>query len=361
MIFKEDKKMADIWKATCMQTMNCVVNNAHSREEAMTIINKSIDRWEELLKSLVASNGSMKQLYLFPEFNLQGFPLHENPDEWIEKACLNIPGSNEIERIQAMAQTYKIYIGANAYESTNDWPGRYFNCSFLIDPSGEIILKYRRINTTEASSPHDILDQYIEKHGVDSLFPVATTELGNIAMMPCGEIAWPETARALTMKGAEIILHPTSDHGEQDHMAWESYKKARASENMVYFISSNAGGMIGGPLPEGSNYGNSKIIDFNGQVIVQNHGPGESSRASSVIDMDALRRVRSARAGVYGYNRLGTLRTEVYRTIYEENVFYPSNSFADEPMKSRKEIGDNIEETVSRKVKEGVFRSPKLS
>ena len=99
--------MADIWKATCMQTMNCVVNNAHSREEAMTIINKSIDRWEELLKSLVASNGSMKQLYLFPEFNLQGFPLHENPDEWIEKACLNIPGSNEIERIQAMAQTYR--------------------------------------------------------------------------------------------------------------------------------------------------------------------------------------------------------------------------------------------------------------
>ena len=77
--------------------------------------------------------------------------------------------------------------------------------------------------------------------------------------------------------------------------------------------------------------------------------------------MDALRRVRSARPGVYGYNRLGTLRTEVYRSIYQENIFYRSNSFAAEPMKSRKEIGDNIEETVSRKVKEGIFQSPKLS
>ena len=148
--------MVDIWKATCMQTMNHVVNRAGNRDEAMLIINKSLDRWDELLGSLVASNGSIKQLYLFPEFNLQGFPLNENVNEWIEKACLRIPGSSEVERIQKMAQKYKIYIGANAYESPDDWPGRYFNCSFLIDPSGDIILKFRRINTTEATSPHDV-------------------------------------------------------------------------------------------------------------------------------------------------------------------------------------------------------------
>ena len=130
---------------------------------------------------------------------------------------------------------------------------------------------------------------------------------------------------------------------------------------MVYFISSNAGGMIGGPLPEGSNYGNSKIIDFNGQVMVQNHGPGESSRASAVIDMDALRRVRTASPGIYGYNRLGTLRTEVYRPVYEETVFYPSNSFAEKPMSSKKQIGENIEDTVNRKINEGVFYPPKIT
>ena len=82
--------MVDIWKATCMQTMNHVVNRAANRDEAMLIVNKSLDRWDELLASLVASNGSMKQLYLFPEFNLQGFPLNENVNEWIEKACLRI-------------------------------------------------------------------------------------------------------------------------------------------------------------------------------------------------------------------------------------------------------------------------------
>ena len=94
--------MVDIWKATCMQTMNHVVNRAANRDEAMLIVNKSLDRWDELLASLVASNGSIKQLYLFPEFNLQGFPLNENVNEWIEKACLRVPGSSEVERIQKM-------------------------------------------------------------------------------------------------------------------------------------------------------------------------------------------------------------------------------------------------------------------
>ena len=58
------------------------------------------------------------------------------------------------------SQKYKIYIGANAYESPDDWPEDILTAHFLIDPSGDIILKFRRINTTEATSPHDVLDEY---------------------------------------------------------------------------------------------------------------------------------------------------------------------------------------------------------
>jgi predicted amidohydrolase len=35
-------------------------------------------------------------------------------------------------------------------------------------------------------------------------------------MMPCGEILWPETARCLALRRAEVILHPASDHGRDD-------------------------------------------------------------------------------------------------------------------------------------------------
>ena len=38
-----------LWQATCMQTINNSVNRATTREEAMVIVNRSIDRWQELL------------------------------------------------------------------------------------------------------------------------------------------------------------------------------------------------------------------------------------------------------------------------------------------------------------------------
>jgi predicted amidohydrolase len=349
--------MALLWKATAMQTNNVIVNSATNREEAMAIVNKSIDRWEELIKFSVGRGGGMQNLVLFPEFNLQGFPLSENTEQWIKKACFQIPGSPEIERLQKIAQKYKTYLGANAYEAPPDWPGRYFNCSFLINPSGDVILKYRRISTAQAASPHDVLDEYLDKHGIEGLFPVAKTEIGNLAMMPCGEILWPETARCLTLRGAEVILHPTSDHGTSDKMAWESSKRVRAAENMVYFISSNAGKIIG-ELPNDTHAGNSKIIDFQGQLMVESGTTGENAIASAVIDMDALRRARCTPTGPFGVNRLARLRSEAYAKVLSEASFYPPNLFAKHPMDSKQRIQDALIDVIKRKVADGTMVAP---
>lgn len=350
--------MALLWKATCMQTINHVVNAARDREQAMAIVNRSIDRWETLLDMAAGTSGGIKQLYLFPEFNLQGFPLRESADEWIRKACFRIPGSPEIERLQRIASRLGIYIGANGYESPDEWPGRYFNCSFLIDPSGDVILKYRRVSTAQANSPHDLLDAYLDKHGIEGLWPVAKTEIGNIAMMPCGEILWPETSRCLAMRGAEVILHPTSDHGKSEAMAWESAKRVRAAENMVYFVSCNAGGIEGGPLPAGTHVGNSKIIDFQGKVIVQSEGAGETAVAAAVLDMNALRRARVSPSGPFGVNRLARLRVEAYRPLYEQSSFYPPNRFADGPMESKKQLAEVLQKGIKDKIDEGLLVPP---
>jgi len=349
--------MTLLWKATAMQTNNIIVNAAKSREEAMLIVNKSIDRWEELIKWTAGRGSGIQNLVLFPEFNLQGFPLSENAEQWIDKACFQIPGCPEVERLQSIAQKYKIYLGANAYEAPSEWPGRYFNCSFLINPSGDVILKYRRVSTAQATSPHDVLEQYLDKHGIEGLWPVAKTEIGNIAMMPCGEILWPETARCLMMRGAEVILHPTSDHGRSDKMAWESSKRVRAAENMVYFISANSADIIGSP-PNGTHAGNSKIIDYQGQLIVESGVEGESINASTLIDMEALRRARCTPSGPFGVNRLARLRSEAYAKVFQDAEFYPVDLWADKPMDSKQRIQDALTGVIKDKVKDGVFNKP---
>jgi len=326
--------MMEPWRATCIQTYTQALNQTTSREEAMGIVNRSLDRWEQLIHG--AARGGGRTLVLFPEFGLQGFPVHESAEEWIEKACLDLPGP-ESERLQKLAQKLGIFVGANAYWRDPEFAGRYFNTSFLIDPSGDIILKYRRINTAHAGSPHDFMDKYFERVGVEGAFPVAKTDFGNIAMMPCGEIMFPEAARMFMFRGAEVLLHPTSDFGAADNNAWQSAKKVRASENMMFLVSCNTAGIKDAPYAESECQGRSKIFDYDGRILAE-AGMGECTRSSAFIDVASLRRLRS-NAG--GFNRLIRNRIEMYRPLYNSVSFYPANQFAEQVMDSKERIEEN--------------------
>jgi len=332
-----------------MQVYTHILNRVSTREDAMRIVHKSIDRWTELAGA--ARSHDNQQLFLFPEFALQGFPIHESADEWIDKACFQIPGP-ETERLQKLAQNKRCYIGANSYEKDPDWPGRYFNCSYLINSVGDVILKYRRINTAHANSPHDLLDRYLDKYGLEGMFPIAKTPIGNIGMMPCGEIMYPEAARALTFMGAEIILHPTSDYGADDNWSWQSAKKVRASENMVYLISANAGGMPEAYRGVHDIAGRSRIFDWEGRIQAQGPSPGESLRCSALIDVEALRRVRATKGG---FNRLAMARPEAYAELYRTTAIYPVNKFSDEPMESKKMVRVALEEAMQNMVKRNML------
>lgn len=156
------------------------------------------------------------------------------------------------------------------------------------------------------------------------------------------------------MRGAEVILHPTSDHGSGDYIGWESCKKARASENMVYLVSSNSGGMVGS-APSANNMGHSKIIDYNGLVIANSHGQGESTRTTAMIDVQGL---RMARQDVGPLNRIARQRIEMYMRIYQDASFYPPNSFVDEPMESKARITEIMNDTMRRLGEKGVVPLP---
>ncbi|MDG2319080.1 MAG: nitrilase-related carbon-nitrogen hydrolase [Rhodospirillaceae bacterium] len=327
--------MIEPWRVTCMQTHTHALNSCANREEAMAVVNTRLDRWEQLIRGQ-ARNGT--KLVLFPEFGLQGFPVGESADEWIEKACLDLPGP-ETERLQKLAQELGLFIGANGYWRDPQFKGRYFNTSFLIDTSGDIILKYRRINTAHAGSPHDFMDHYFDTVGVEGAFPVADTELGRISMMPCGEIMFPEAARMFMLRGAEVLLHPTSDFGAADNNGWQSAKTVRASENMMYLVSCNTAGILNAPYAENECQGRSKIFDYDGRVLAE-AGMGECTRAATFIDVEGLRRLRS---GTGGYNRLIRNRIEMYRPVYNAVSFYPPNQFADKVMDSTARIHENYQ------------------
>src|SRR5690606_6358742 len=127
------------------------------------------------------------------------------------------------------------------FEAPPEWPGRYFNISFIIDRSGEVILNYRRLNTAAFPSVHDFMTDYLASTSKDAIFPVVDTELGRLCVIPCGEINIPEVARVMMMQGAEVILHPTNSRFTA---RLEAVKLSRITANMSYLISVNLGGYI---------------------------------------------------------------------------------------------------------------------
>lgn len=194
-----------------------------------------------------------------------------------------------------------------------------------------------------APTPHDVWDKYLECYGLEGVFPVAKTVIGNLAALASEEILYPEVARCLAMRGAEIFLHSTSEVFGKDRSPKEAAKITRAVENMSYIISANTAGIANIPIPISSADGGSKIIDYRGLVLAET-GAGESMAAFAEIDLAALRRYRR-RPGLNNF--LSRQRFELYAESYAQTHFYPANTMENKEI-DRKHFMKTQQEAIDR-------------
>lgn len=334
------------WRATCIQMDSKVASNATDREAAWAIIDANLDN--AIAKIEAACTGpNPPRLVVLPEFVFQGPPRAMPASQWMERACAEMPGPIT-DRLAAVAQKFGIYIAGNHFEVDARWPGRYFNSCFLLSPQGEVIMRYRRINTASWTSPHDIIEEYREAYGEDGVFPVVDTELGRLAIYPCGEVLSPELSRVLMLRGAEVIIHPSN---EPANARANAAKVCRAAENMVYLISANISGAIG--FSDTERGGHSQIVDFNGSYIAFEEGDHETVACTAIIDIDALQK---ARRDTNMGNGLMRTRFEMYRKYYAEADFYPANQLAGKPFETYAELTPIQEKALANMKAAGVLR-----
>lgn len=310
-----------MYKALALQLTCQTVNQTTTREEAETIILASIDRIDRQLEASIGFAGRDTLLVVVPEYFLTGFPQQESIVEWRDKAALELDG-RVYEALGAMVQKHKIYFSGNAYELDPHFPDLYFQTSFIMGPNGDVILRYRRLNAMLTPTPHDVWAYYLEAYGYDAVFPVAKTNIGNLACIASEDILYPEVARSLAMRGAEVFLHSTSEIGSPLLTPKHVAKMARAIENTGYVVSANSAGITGSNLPLNSLDAGSAIIDYRGLVLAQS-GQGESMVANADIDLTALRQSRQ-RPGPN--NLLSRQRFELYADSYAQHSYYPPNT-----------------------------------
>lgn len=254
-----------------------------------------------------------------------------NNQEVIKHLAIRIPGE-ETEMLAAKAKEHNCYIAAANLEFDPEWPDFHFNCGFLINPKGKIILKYRKITTNNQTvefgcSPHDILEAYVNPITKKfDPFPVVETEIGRIGMMICGDLRAPEIPRIYSMKGADVLVRSTS--GYSDSMSGffpeglvEGTMRVRAYDNALYFLNCNRGQEVEGIVPKGRCGGGSMIVDYMGNILVRTRDSTEICIRAG-IDIGACRKFRET----YFANPVTMIRSELFAPYYA-NPIYPSNSF----------------------------------
>jgi predicted amidohydrolase len=133
-----------------------------------------------------------------------------------------VPGPTTA-RLVEVARRRNAYIVASLYEKDGH---AIYNTAVLIGRKGEIVGKYRKVYL-----PYDEPDDGVTP-GSD--YPVFQTDFGKVGMMICWDSAYADPARALALKGAEIILMPIWD-------GLQTLVKARGMENGVFLVTSSYG------------------------------------------------------------------------------------------------------------------------
>jgi predicted amidohydrolase len=135
-----------------------------------------------------------------------------------------------------VARRKNSYIVAGIYE--REAPAVY-NTAVLIDRTGRLVGKYRKVYL-----PREEIEAGLTP-GND--YPVFRTDFGRVGIMICWDVEYADPARALALKGAEMILMPIWD-GDA------TLTKARAIENHVFLVTSTYGE-------------NSLVLDPNGETL----------------------------------------------------------------------------------------------
>src|ERR671935_919059 len=331
-------------------------------------IAKNLEHLEHLTKAAFWLGGLDQpvRLVAIPEGALQGFTdevMDLDHEEYARECAIDIPGP-ETERLGELARQWNIFIMAQAKARHEEFPGRFFNVGFVINPAGEVILRHHKLvpllPVEHSVTPHNVWDRWVELHGrtLDAFYPVADTAIGRIGIMMANEASYPENARGLAMNGCEIAYRgPYPAPGVMSGM-FSVQNRARALDNNMYVIGMNLGTYFldsESTTPIDTFSGGSQIVDYRGQVVTEVPYGAGSTWIAGTIDIEALRHFRQT---AQWDNWLKDLTTEQYQLIYEQPV-YPKNLYLErEPYKHDEYRREVIERQIELMYERGIWVEP---
>ena len=207
-----------------------------------------------------------------------------------------IPGPST-EMFGELARQYGVVIVTSLFERRA--PGLYHNTAVVIERDGTIAGTYRKMHIPDDPA-------YYEKFYFtpgDLGFRPIDTSVGRLGVMVCWDQWYPEAARLMALRGAELLIYPTAigyalsdSHDEQQRQrrAWQTVQRGHAVANGLPVVTVNRVGFE--PDPSGQTegiqfWGTSFVAGPQGELYYEASDDDEESIIVS-IDMEHSEQVR---------------------------------------------------------------------
>jgi N-carbamoylputrescine amidase len=245
-------------------------------------IDENIANAERLVRQAAAKGA---QIILIQElFETLYFCQKEIPEYY--NYATEVEENKAINHFKKVAKELEVVLPISFYEKKNN--ARY-NALAVIDANGEVLGVYRKSHIPDGPGYEE---KYYFNPG-DTGFKVWNTRYGKIGVGICWDQWYPETARCMTLMGAEILFYPTAigsepespDVDSKDH--WQRCMIGHAACNLVPVVASNR---IGSEVIEDSTikfYGSSFIANATGEKIAE-AGRTEETVLVAEFDLDAI-------------------------------------------------------------------------
>ncbi|SDA40369.1 N-carbamoylputrescine amidase [Butyrivibrio sp. INlla18] len=282
--------MANKIKVACIQYA-CGKVAANDSEQVQNSINKA----EELVRK-AASNGA--KIILLSELFERKYFCQERRYDYYDLA-LPISENPAVLHFQKVCKELKVVMPISVYEKEGN---TFYNSVAMIDADGTNLGIYRK---THIPDDHYYQEKFYFTPG-NTGFKVFDTEYGRVGVGICWDQWFPETARCLALKGADIILYPTAIGSEpilevDSSGHWMRTMQGHSAANIIPVAAANRIGREdvepseenGGQKSSLTFYGNSFLTDETGDLLAR------ASRDQEEIiyaeyDFDQIRKNRSS-------------------------------------------------------------------
>lgn len=233
---------------------------------------KNLQAMEDWVEKAAKENAD---LVIFPELALTGYECEDGYFAMAEE----FPNGVSLKRMAECAKKNNIYVIFGFVEKAIDQlEDGIYNSVALIGSNGEIKGKYRKVHLVEG------VETKWFKRGKE--YNVFDTPFGKLGMMICWDTAFPEVARSLALKGAEIIAVPSAWEAPCDG-DWDIVQSARSFDNVLYIAACNRVGTD----TNLTFFGKSKLVGPIGRTIVA--AKDQEEMIVSELDLSVLPELRN--------------------------------------------------------------------